>query len=217
MSFEISLLIIDWIAEIRLGLSWILQFLLRRSKRNLADGKLILFVSEVICEIRLRDWSGLAKGRILSEEAGMSLIGTNSHLVNWFFVSSRNKMTRPNEKISDFFSFFSKHSGLAKTGVPPFESESAIPKSVKTISIWVKSFGPFLNLTKKFCGFISLWVWSCRSNVSRLLKDFLWGKLSHGLIVTLPIDWGRGKSYRLRNISKRKVPFENFQVKRSIT
>ena len=99
-------------------------------------------------------------------------IGTNSHFKNCCFDSNKNKITRPNENISDFFSFFSKHSGLAKTGVPPFESDSAIPKSVKTISIWVKSFGPFLNLTKKFWGLISLCVWSWRSSVSRLWKFF---------------------------------------------
>ena len=174
MSLEISLLIIDWIAEIRLGLSWILELFLSRSKRNLADGKLILFVSEVICDIRLSDRSGLAKESFWRDKAPTwSLIGTNSHFVKWFLVSSRNKITRPNENISDFFSFFSKHSGLAKIGVPPFESESAIPKSVKTISICLKSSKPFLNLTKKFCGFMSLCVWSWLLNVSRLFKVFL--------------------------------------------
>ena len=179
MSLEISLLIIDWIAEIRLGLSWMLELFLSRSKRNLADGKLILSVSAVICEIRLSDWSGLAKVRILSDKAPTwSLIGTNSHFVKWFFFSSRNKITRPKENISDFFSFFSKHSGLAKIGVPPFESELAIPKSVKTISIWVKSSGPFWNLTKKFCGFMSLCVRSWLSNVSRLFQGFLVSNLA---------------------------------------
>ena len=160
MSFEISLLIIDWIAETRVGLSWILEVLLSRSKSILADCKVIRFVSEVICKIRFRDWSRLAKVRIRSDkDLILSLIGTNSHFTNWCFGNRRNRITRPNENMSDFFCFFSKHSGLAKIGVPPFESESAIPKSVNTISIWVKSSGPFLNLTKKFCGFTSLWVW----------------------------------------------------------
>ena len=97
-----------------------------------------------------------------------SLMGTKSHSINCSLDSNRNKMTLPNEKTSDFLSFFSKHSGLAKTGVPPLESDPAIPKSVKTISICVKSVGQFRNFTKKFWGLISLWVWFLLSSVSRL-------------------------------------------------
>ena len=95
-------------------------------------------------------------------------IGTNSHFKNCCFDSNKNNMTRPKENISDFFSFFSKHSGLAKTGVPPCDSGPAIPKSVKAISIFVKSLGPLLNFTKKVWGLISLCVWLWKSNVSRL-------------------------------------------------
>ena len=88
----------------------------------------------------------------------MFWIGTKSHFKNCSFDTDKNNITLPNEKISDFLAFFSKHSGLAKTGVPPCDSGPAIPKSVKAISIFVKSFGPFLNLTKKFWGLISLCV-----------------------------------------------------------
>ena len=95
-------------------------------------------------------------------------IGTKSHFKNCCFDTNKNKMTRPKENTSDFFCFFSKHSGLAKTGVPPCDSGPAIPKSVNAISILVKSFDPFLNFTKKFCGLISLCVWSWKSSVSRL-------------------------------------------------
>ena len=142
-------------AVIKLELSWSLEFFLRRSKRILADCKLILDVSEVICETRL----GVSTTKLRSEKRFLrSLIGINNHSTNCFLVSSRNKITRPNEKISEFLSFCSKHSGLAKIGVPPLESELAIPKSVKTISICSKSVEQFLNLTKKFCGFMSLCV-----------------------------------------------------------
>ena len=138
-------------------------------KISLADCKLIRSVSDIILETKLRRRFGREQARICNRFALVEfLIGTKSHFTNWFFVRRRNKMTRPNEKMSDFFSFFSKHSGLANIGVPPFESESAIPKSVKTISICAKSVGPFLNLIKKFCGFISLCVWLWKSKVSRL-------------------------------------------------
>ena len=111
---------------------------------------------------------------IMSVGAGATKfwIGIKSHFKNCCFDSNTNNITLPNEKISDFFSFFSKHSGLAKTGVPPCDSGPAIPKSVKAISIFVKSFGPLLNFTKKFWGLISLCVWSWRSSVSRLWKFF---------------------------------------------
>ena len=108
----------------------------------------------------------------LREGAFEFKIGIKSHFINCCFDTNKNNMTRPKEKISDFFSFFSKHSGLENTGVPPLDSDPAIPKSVKAISIWVKSFGPFLNFTKKFWGFISLCVWLWRLRVSRLWRIY---------------------------------------------
>ena len=158
-------------AAIKSGFSLILASRLNWLKRLIADCKLIRLMldTDVISETKLSSCEGLTVVRISREEARvLSLMGTKSHFMNCSLDSNRNKITRPNEKTSDFLSLFSKHSGLAKTGVPPLESDPAIPKSVKTISIWVKSVGPFWNFTKKFWGLISLWVWFLRSSVSRL-------------------------------------------------
>ena len=147
-----------------------LECLLNWSNIIRAACKLIRSVSDVIFETNGRaQLNSVLKVSIwIDDNRELSLTGTKSHLTNRFLASNRNRMTLPNEKISDFFPFFSKHSGLANIGVPPFESGSANPKSVKTISIWVSSARPFLNFTKKFCGLISLWVWLWRSSVSRL-------------------------------------------------
>ena len=75
------------------------------------------------------------------------VIGTNKIFKNDSFFKSINKNKRPREKISEAAVLTSKHSGLAKIGVPPLVWPTK-PKSVKTISIRVKSFGPFKYLTK---------------------------------------------------------------------
>ena len=173
MSFGISALMTLSIAFIKAGVKEIFECLLSSSNIIRAACKLMRSVTDVILETKGRHWWGSFNVSIgIDRNRVWFFRGTYSHLTNWFLDNNRNKMTLPNEKTSDFFSFFSKHSGLANIGVPPFESGPANPKSVNTISIWVKSVGPFLNFTKKFCGLMSLWVWLWRSSVSRLWNSF---------------------------------------------